>query len=215
MAMEESISSSGAMIMLTATNYTLWKPRMEDFLSCKDLFDPIELKGINPDPSKEREWKKINRKTIGQIRQWIDHSVFHHVAQETDAYVLWKKLEDMYQAKTARNKAILMRRLVNMKLKSGTSVAEHTSEFQSLVNQLSCVEMPIGDEMQSLLLLSSLPDNWETLVVTLGNSAPNGKLTMSMVKDALFNEEARRKDMGTDQTHALVMENRGRSQGKQ
>ncbi|CAH9062481.1 unnamed protein product [Cuscuta epithymum] len=215
MTFDESTSSSGAMIMLTATNYTLWKPRMEDFLSCKDLFDPVEMKGINPDPAKSTEWKKINRKTIGQIRQWIDHSVFHHVAQETDAYALWKKLEDMYQAKTARNKALLMRRLVNMKLKSGTSVAEHTSQFQSLVNQLSCVEMPLGDEMQSLLLLSSLPDSWETLVVTLSNSAPDGKLTMSVVKDALFNEEARRKDMSTDETHALVTENRGRSQGKQ
>lgn len=215
MAIEESTSSSGAMIMLTATNYTLWKPRMEDLLSCKDLFDPIELKGANPDPAKASEWKKLNRKSIGHIRKWIDHSVFHHVAQETDAYDLWKKLEDMYQAKTARNKALLMRRLVNMKLQSGTSVAEHTSEFQSLVNQLSSVEMPLGDEIQALLLLSSLPDSWETLVVSLSNSAPDGKLTISMVKDALFNEEARRKDMGTNQTHALVTEHRGRQQGKQ
>lgn len=188
MTTEESTSSSGAMVMLTATNYTLWRPRMEDLLSCKDLFDPIELKGEKPDSAKELEWKKSNRKTIGQIRQWIDHSVFHHVAQETDAYVLWKKLEDMYQAKTARNKALLMRRLVNMKFKNGTSVAEHTSEFQSLVNQLSSVEMPLGDEVQALLLLSSLPDSWETLVVSLSNSAPNGKLTMSMGKDALFSE---------------------------
>ncbi|KZV07155.1 hypothetical protein F511_45364 [Dorcoceras hygrometricum] len=184
MATEKSTSYSGAMIMLTATNYTLWIPGMEDLFSCKDLFDPIEAKGKNPDPAKELEWKKSNRKTIGQIRQWIDHSVFHHVAQETDAYALWKKLEDMYQAKTARNKALLMRRLVNMKLKNGTSVAEHTSEYQSLVNQLSSVEMPLGDEMQALLLLSSLPDSWETLVVSLSNSAPDGKLTMSMIKDA-------------------------------
>ncbi|MCF8701896.1 hypothetical protein L3054_10960, partial [Corynebacterium sp. MC-10] len=129
MTTEESTSSSGAMVMLTATNYTLWRPRMEDLLSCKDLFDPIELKGEKPDSVKEIEWKKSNRKTIGQIRQWIDHSVFHHVAQETDAYVLWKKLEDMYQAKTARNKTLLMRRLVNMKFKNGTSIAKHTREF--------------------------------------------------------------------------------------
>ncbi|KZV49462.1 hypothetical protein F511_28785 [Dorcoceras hygrometricum] len=154
MTTEESTSYSGAMIMLTATNYTLWRPRMEDLLSCKDLFDPVESNGKNPDPAKELEWKKSNRKTIGHIRQWIDHSVFHHVAQETDAYALWKKLEEMYQAKTARNKALLMRRSVNMKLKNGTSVAEHTSEYQSLVNQLSSVEMPLGDEMQALLLLT-------------------------------------------------------------
>ena len=65
----------------------------------------------------------------------------------------------MYQAKTARNKALLMRRLVNLKLQSVTSVAEHTSEFQSLVNQLSAVELQLGDEEQALLLLSSLPDS--------------------------------------------------------
>lgn len=38
---------------------------------------------------------------------------------------------------------------------------------------------------------------------------------MTVVKDALFNEEARKKDISIDQTHALVMENQGRSQGKQ
>ena len=35
-----------------------------------------------------------------------------------------------------------------------------------------------------------------------------------MVKDNLFNEETRRKDMGKDDAHALVIENRGRSKGR-
>ena len=52
----------------------------------------------------------------------------------------------MYQAKTTRNKALLMRRLVNLMLKSGPSVAEHTSEFQNLVNQNSTVALNLGDE---------------------------------------------------------------------
>ena len=111
------------MIKLTATNYSLWKPRMEDLLNCRDLFDLIEEKGVKPASVKDEDWKKLNKKTIGQIRQWIDHSVFHHVAQETDVYELWQKLESMFQAKTARNKALMMRRLVNLKLRSGTSVA--------------------------------------------------------------------------------------------
>ena len=76
--MEES--SSEAIIKLTATNYTLWRPRMEDLLSCKDLYDPIEEKGVNLDSTKQAEWKKLNKKTIGQIRQWINNSVFHHIA---------------------------------------------------------------------------------------------------------------------------------------
>ncbi|KAF7151014.1 hypothetical protein RHSIM_Rhsim02G0098600 [Rhododendron simsii] len=142
--------------------------------------------------------------------------VFHHVAHETDAYALWTKLESMYQSKTSRNKALLMRRLVNLKLRSGDSVAVHSSEFQNLVNQLDSVGLKFDDELQALLLLSSLLDNWETLVVSLSNSAPDGKLSMSIVKDALFNEEARRKEMGTDcedESRALVSDgNRGRNQ---
>ncbi|CAL5344742.1 unnamed protein product [Camellia sinensis] len=152
----------------------------------------------------------VSRDDPGIGEQWIDHSVFHHVAQETDAYALWMKLEGMYQSKTARNKALIMRRLINLKLKNGVSVAEHTSEFHSLVNQLASIKMELEDEMQALLLLSSLPDSWETLVVSLSNSAPEGKLTMGMVTDALFNEEARKKEMDGEQSHALVTESRGR-----
>ena len=100
--MEES--SAGAMIKLTSTNYTLWRTRMEDLLNCKDLFDPIEENGVKPGEMADKAWSKMNKKTIGQIRNWIDHSVFHHVAQETDAYVLWKKLENMFQAKTLRTR---------------------------------------------------------------------------------------------------------------
>lgn len=83
-----------------------------------------------------------------------------------------------------------MRRLVNLKLKGGISVAEHTSEFQNLVNQLATVKIELDDKMQALLLLSSLLDSWETLVVSLSNSATEEKLTINMITDALFSEEA-------------------------
>ncbi|GFS33854.1 hypothetical protein Acr_00g0030870 [Actinidia rufa] len=187
----------GSMIVLSATNYAIWKPRMEDILFCKDLHDPLENKGEKPEAKKDEEWRKMNRKMIGLIRQCIGH-----------------------EAKTSRNKALLMRRLVNLKLQRETTVAEHTSEFQSLVNQLTSVDLQFDDEMQALLLLSSLPESWETLVVSLSNSVPNGKLTTSMIMDALFNEEARRREMGsTDQSEsqALVSEGsreRGRGQGR-
>ncbi|GMP97319.1 hypothetical protein CsSME_00045620 [Camellia sinensis var. sinensis] len=120
----------------------------------------------------------------------------------------------MYQLKTTQNKALVMRRLVNLKLKNGMSVAEHTSEFKNLVNQLAIIKMPLDDEMQAVLLLSSLPDSCETLVVSLNNSTPEGKLTMSMVIDAMYNEETRRKDMGGNHSHALVTEDRGRDRGR-
>ena len=50
--------------------------------------------------------------------------------------------------------------------------------------------------------------------MSISNSAPNGVLQLAMVKDSLLNEETRRKDMGKDDTHALVTENKGRSRGR-
>jgi hypothetical protein len=50
------------------------------------------------------------------------------------------------------------------------------------------------DEVQALLLLRSMPDNWNTLVVSVSNSAPDGKLTLEMVKNSMLNKEARKKE---------------------
>jgi hypothetical protein len=73
-------------------------------------------------------------------------------------------------------------------------VSEHLSNFQGLLNDLSTMKLALDDEVQALLLLSSLPDSWEALVVFLSNLAPSGVITMGMVKDSIFNEEARRKE---------------------
>ena len=80
--------NAGIMCKLTASNYSIWKPKMEDILYCKDLFDLIEFGNDKPEKQTEADWKKMHRKAVGIIRQWIDNSVFHHVAQDTDAQVL-------------------------------------------------------------------------------------------------------------------------------
>ena len=51
-------------------------------------------------------------------------------------------------------------------------------------------------------------------MVPLGNSAPEGKVTLAMVINSLFNEEIRRKNFLGNDTHALVTENRGRRKSR-
>lgn len=74
------------------------------------------------------------------------------------------------------------------------------------------MKMVLEHELQALLLLSSFPDNWDTLVVSLSNSAPQCVLTLDIVKDSMFNEESRQKEQGMpSESEALVTEYRGRS----
>ena len=80
------------------------------------------------------------------------------------------------------------------------------------MNKLVAMKMNIVDEMQGSLLLSSLPDNWKTLVLTVSNSTPNGILTMESVKDSLLNEEASRKEKGESSSKVLVHEKHERQE---
>ena len=66
---------------------------------------------------------------------------------ETNAEALWEKLRSLYERKTAQNKAFIARRLVNLELKEGKSIAEHLSEFQDLVNQMVIMKLVIDDEL--------------------------------------------------------------------
>ena len=98
-------------------------------------------------------------KAAATIRQRVDINIFNHISEAMKADTLWKKLEAMHEKNTSRNKVSIIRRLVNLKYKDGKSMIEHTSEFQGLVNQLATMKMPLEDELQALLVLSSLPDS--------------------------------------------------------
>ncbi|KAI5345007.1 hypothetical protein L3X38_012884 [Prunus dulcis] len=80
---------------------------------------------------------------------------------------------------------------------------------------LTNMKMVLDDELQALVLLSFLPDSWDTLVVSLSNSAPQGVFTLDIVKDSMFNEEARRKEQGVvTESEALVLEHHGRTNNR-
>ena len=116
---------------------------------------------------------------------YINHNIFHHVANGINAYEMWQKLDSMYERKTAMNKASVIKRLAKLEYRDGSSVIEHLNVFQGHINQLSAMKINFEDEVQALLLLSSMPDSWNTLVVSVSNSAPDGKLTLEMVKNSM------------------------------
>jgi hypothetical protein len=58
MALEEGATTSG-MIKLDSSNYSLWKPMMEDILYCKDLYQPIVEEKLLTSVTEE-EWRVLN-----------------------------------------------------------------------------------------------------------------------------------------------------------
>ena len=61
-------------------------------------------------------------------------SILQHVANDTNAHDLWRKLSGLYERKNALNKASLMRKLVRLKYTDGDSIVVHIGTFMGLVN---------------------------------------------------------------------------------
>ena len=62
---------------------------------------------------------------------------------------------------------------------------------------MESVEINFEDEIRALVLLSSLPEAWDGLVMTVSNSCGTGTLKFNDVVSVLLNEEARRKSSGS------------------
>ena len=139
---------------------------MEDPLNCEDLYDPIKGDNAKSSDMLDADWKKLKKKTLDVIRQWVDISLYNHVAKETNPHTLWNNLENMYETKKEQAKLFLMRKLMNLKLKEGQSISEHLNDFEGMTAQLSITSLFLDDETQACLLLDSLQDSWNTLVVS-------------------------------------------------
>ena len=84
------------------------------------------------------DWKKLKKKTLSVILQWVDISLYNHVAKETDPHTLWKKLENIYETKNTQAKIFLMRKPMNLKpmnlkLMEGQSIVEHLNDFEGMI----------------------------------------------------------------------------------
>jgi hypothetical protein len=98
---------------------------MEDYLYQKDLF--LQLGGIAKKPMtmKDEEWEVFDRKALGTIRLSLEASVSFNISKEKTTKEMMDALAKLYEKPSTYNKVFLMKRLFNMKMSEGGSVADH------------------------------------------------------------------------------------------
>jgi len=77
-----------------------------------------------------------------------------------------------------RQEVFLIRELVNTRMRDGSSVTEHINE------------------VQALLLLSSLPDSWSGTVTAVTSSSDTSKFMFMKMRDFILGEDVRRRNSG-------------------
>jgi LTR polyprotein gag-polypeptide-like protein len=181
---------------------------MKDLLYVKSWHLPV-FTTQKPDCKSEEQWEFEHEQICGFIRQWVDDNVLNHINEEVNARTLWQNLESLYASKSGNNKLFLIKQLMNLKYNENKALSDHLSDFHGITQQLSAMEIKFDDEVQGLLLLSTLPDSWDTFRMTLCN--------LDFVKVGILNEEMRKKSHGVSSSQAekaYVVENRGRNNSR-
>ncbi|VFQ93355.1 unnamed protein product [Cuscuta campestris] len=100
--------------------------------------------------------------------------------------------------------------LVNTRMREGASVTIHINQFNSVITQLGSVGIKFDDELQALLLLSSLPDSWSGTVTAVSSASGTTKFTFEGIRDLILGEDIGRRSSGDSSSALLSTEGRGR-----
>ena len=139
-------------------DFGFWKMQIERLSVPKNVVST--LLGKKLDDIKEDDWNLLDRQALGVIRLTFSRNVanvaFNIVKEKTTAGLM-AALSSMYEKPSASNKVHLMRRLFNLRMMEGASVAQHLNELNTITTLLSSVKIEFDDEVRALILLSSLP----------------------------------------------------------
>ncbi|MCO5557440.1 hypothetical protein L7F22_011004 [Adiantum nelumboides] len=112
------------------TKFTIWKQRMMDVLVNKGLAVPLKdrKEGVYNDD----QWEELDARARATICLHLGESISFTIMDKTTAFELWGSLCSAWDGKSASNKAFLMKKLMHLSMKEGSSVSSHLTEFNAL-----------------------------------------------------------------------------------
>ena len=189
---------------------------MKSLLIKQDLSLVIEGKLKNPTSMTDADSDKLDEKAMATIFLALSDDVLYNVTNEPTTKQVWDKLTSIYAMASAVNKVLIMKKLDKLKMREGEAMTNHLNEFNTLINQENLVGMTQDNENKVVLLLCSLPNRWDGLVIVVSTSASSTKkLVFDEVSATLLSKDLRRKNDEPSSGNTLTMvstKNRGRSQ---
>ncbi|KAH9782977.1 hypothetical protein KPL71_009140 [Citrus sinensis] len=161
------------------------------------------------------KWNEIDGNAISDLHLALADGVLSSVAEKNTVKEIWDTLTKLYEAKSLHNKIFLKRKLYTLRMAESTIVIDHINTLKTLFSQLTMLGHNIEGNERAELLLQSLPDSYDQLIINLTNNNPVDSLVFDDVAASVLNEESRRKNKenrqaSSQQAEALSV-TRGRS----
>ena len=146
---------------------------------------------------------------IANIHLELVDEVLSSIAEKKTKKEIWDTLTKLYESKSLHNKIFLKWRLYTLWMAETMSVTNHINTIWTLFSQLTTLGQQIEENERAELLLQSLPDSYDRLIINLTNNILSDYFVFNDVTADILEEENRctnKEDKNSsNQVEALLM----------
>lgn len=175
---------------LNGSNYDNWSFRMKLLLVKEGSWTAVKDKKPEPETT---AWKSKDDQALATIGLAVEDNQLVHIRKAKSAAEAWENLEKFHVKKTLTTKVSVMRKICRLRLEKNGDMEAHISTLTELFEKLNDLQPKnvLDDQWLVSILLSSLPEEYETLVTAL-EARPEEDLTLNLVKGKLIDEWQKR-----------------------
>jgi hypothetical protein len=194
-------------------NFDTWKIQIEALLIKNDSWKYVN--GTIPKPKEPPEavttWESNDAKARSDLILTICPSELKQIKNCPTSKDIWNKLHSVYQSQGPARKAMLLKTLILLKMKNGEDMRDHIRNFFDVVVKLEEMELCIINDLLAILLLYSIPDEYETFRIAIETQEKLPQLEALKIK-LLEEYEARKRNSKENVSDAMfINKNPGRS----
>jgi len=175
---------------LTNNNFSSWKYKIQMILKSRKLWKYVDGTIVDLSLVKDAE---SYQEAHSQIVLTISDNLVGHVRSAKTASQAWQQLCSVFEQKGLSSQIFLYRKLLNVKFDESGTMQSHISKIRELSDQLDSIGNPVKDKELAIILLCSLPERYNPLIISLEARNPN-EITFDSVGARLLAEEERQKE---------------------
>ncbi|GKC54193.1 hypothetical protein Tco_1076938 [Tanacetum coccineum] len=145
----------------------------------------------------DSKWDQMDGNAIANLHLALADGVLLSIEEKKTAKDIWESLH---------NKKILKRKLYALRMTESTSVTKHVNNLNTLHFQLTYLDCKIEPQERVEILLQSLPDSYDQVIINLTSNVLADYLVFDDVADAILKEENRRNNREDMQTSSRQVE---------
>jgi hypothetical protein len=194
-------------------NFDTWKIQIEALLINNDSWKYVN--GTIPKPKEPPEavttWESNDAKARSDLILTICPSELKQIKNCPTSKDIWNKLHSFYQSQGPARKAMLLKTLILLKMKNGEDMRDHIRNFFDVVDKLEEMELCIINDLLAILLLYSIPDEYETFRIAIETQEKLPQLEALKIKLLEEYEAIKRNSKENVSDAMFINKNPGRS----